>query len=143
MPSEDLMTPPHNMVSSLPADVLLLICEELGHKQDFGTLFNCALSSKGLVNPALSWLYRYVPPNYSHSRADTDTIFVGFIINRSYLAPIAPKANGRRLNRIRFRLEENNKYRQFRNGVCCGNQSFVQALRRPLTLTPSTFGRSI
>jgi hypothetical protein len=52
------MTTTAAMVSSLPADVLLLICEELGNKKDFGTLFSCALSSKDLVNPALSWLYR-------------------------------------------------------------------------------------
>ncbi|KAF8851146.1 hypothetical protein BDZ45DRAFT_632124 [Acephala macrosclerotiorum] len=42
----------------LPADFYYLVCEELASRQDFGTLFNCALSSKILVGPALLWLYR-------------------------------------------------------------------------------------
>ncbi|KAG9236613.1 hypothetical protein BJ875DRAFT_215154 [Amylocarpus encephaloides] len=42
----------------LPPDVLVVICEELGNRRDFGTLFNCALSSKSLVYPALGWIYR-------------------------------------------------------------------------------------
>lgn len=49
------------MVVTLPPDVLVLICEELGHRQDFQTLFYCALASKSLVSSALSWLYRLAP----------------------------------------------------------------------------------
>jgi hypothetical protein len=43
----------------LPTDILYLVCEELANRQDFGTLFNCAVSSKSLVTPALLWMYRY------------------------------------------------------------------------------------
>lgn len=42
----------------LPSDFYYMVCEELANRQDFGTLFNCALSSKVLVGPALLWLYR-------------------------------------------------------------------------------------
>ncbi|KAE8447387.1 hypothetical protein EG329_010801 [Mollisiaceae sp. DMI_Dod_QoI] len=42
----------------LPTDFFYLVCEELANRQDFGTLFNCALSGKFLVGPALLWLYR-------------------------------------------------------------------------------------
>jgi hypothetical protein len=48
------------MVVELPGDVLVLLCEELGHRLDFRTLFNCALAGKKLATPALSWLYRSV-----------------------------------------------------------------------------------
>lgn len=48
------------MVTTLPPDILVLICEELGHRQDFQTLFHCALAGKSLVRSALSWLYRSV-----------------------------------------------------------------------------------
>lgn len=44
---------------SLPADLLLFVCEELGRLGDFNTLFSCALASKHLVGPALLWLYRW------------------------------------------------------------------------------------
>lgn len=43
---------------NLPADILALVCEELGNRQDFGTLFNCALAAKSLMHPSLRWLYR-------------------------------------------------------------------------------------
>lgn len=43
----------------LPADVLYLVCEEVSKMADFNTLFNCSLSSKELVQPALQWLYKY------------------------------------------------------------------------------------
>ncbi|KAL3425604.1 hypothetical protein PVAG01_02395 [Phlyctema vagabunda] len=43
---------------SLPAEVLLLICEILGHQGDFKTLYNCAISGRQLVGPALLWLYQ-------------------------------------------------------------------------------------
>lgn len=42
----------------LPEDILHLICEELRQRQDFATLFNCAVSSKQLAPLALSNLYR-------------------------------------------------------------------------------------
>ncbi|KAL2067973.1 hypothetical protein VTL71DRAFT_16071 [Oculimacula yallundae] len=42
----------------LPADVLYLVCEEVSRLQDFNTLFNCALTGKVLVQPALLCLYR-------------------------------------------------------------------------------------
>jgi hypothetical protein len=45
---------------NLPADVLLLICEELGNRQDFRTLFSCALTGKTFAGSALLWLYRYL-----------------------------------------------------------------------------------
>lgn len=46
------------MVLNLPAELLLLICEDLGHQGDFKTLYNCAISGKELVKHALLWLYR-------------------------------------------------------------------------------------
>lgn len=49
--------PPVAMLE-LPADFYYLVCEELANRQDFGTLFNCALSGKILVGSALLWLYR-------------------------------------------------------------------------------------
>ncbi|KAH8600866.1 hypothetical protein B0O99DRAFT_736883 [Bisporella sp. PMI_857] len=45
-------------LSPLPADVILLICEELGNSQSFGTLLNCALASKHLARPALLFMYQ-------------------------------------------------------------------------------------
>jgi hypothetical protein len=53
------------MVATLPADILVLICEELGNRQDFQTLFHCALASKSLVRSALSWLYRLAYLDFS------------------------------------------------------------------------------
>lgn len=53
------------MVVELPGDVLVLLCEELGHRLDFRTLFNCALAGKKLAIPALSWLYRSVESSVS------------------------------------------------------------------------------
>ncbi|CAD6439359.1 8c6e0674-9b75-4862-9d27-81e8812c6163 [Sclerotinia trifoliorum] len=47
----------HKMVS-LPGDILLQICEELGTQLEFGVLFNCAIAGKQLVGSALQWLYR-------------------------------------------------------------------------------------
>ncbi|KUJ11759.1 uncharacterized protein LY89DRAFT_654533 [Mollisia scopiformis] len=41
----------------LPTDFYHMVCEELANRQEFGTLFNCALSGKILVGPALLWLY--------------------------------------------------------------------------------------
>lgn len=45
---------------SLPADVLFLVLGEISKKDDFNTLFNCALTSKSLAGLALQWLYRWV-----------------------------------------------------------------------------------
>lgn len=46
------------MATSLPPEILGLICEELGANRDFQSLFYCALAGKSLVRPALSSLYR-------------------------------------------------------------------------------------
>lgn len=46
------------MVAALPPEILVLVCEELGNRQDFQTLFHCALAGRTLVRSALSWLYR-------------------------------------------------------------------------------------
>jgi hypothetical protein len=48
------------MATTLPPEILVLVCEELGNRQDFQTLFFCALAGKPLVRSALSWLYRSV-----------------------------------------------------------------------------------
>lgn len=45
-------------IITLPGDILLQICEELGTQLEFGVLFNCAISGKELVSFALLWLYR-------------------------------------------------------------------------------------
>lgn len=45
---------------TLPDDILHLICVELRHREDWGTLFNSAVSSKRLAPLALSNLYRFV-----------------------------------------------------------------------------------
>ncbi|KAG0648558.1 hypothetical protein D0Z07_5163 [Hyphodiscus hymeniophilus] len=50
---------------SLPLEVLGMVCDELGHKQDLGALFNCAVSSKQLAQPAIPLLYRVY--NYSNT----------------------------------------------------------------------------
>jgi len=45
----------------LPLDLLHLVCTELAFRADFGTLFNCAVSSKHFANAgALANLYRYI-----------------------------------------------------------------------------------
>jgi hypothetical protein len=48
------------MVPAIPDDILHLICEELGRKRDFGTLFTCATVNRNLAVAALSYLYRSV-----------------------------------------------------------------------------------
>jgi hypothetical protein len=45
-------------VSHLPEEILVLICEELGRRRDFPTLFRCALSSVSFSEPALRTMYR-------------------------------------------------------------------------------------
>ena len=60
-------------VLSLPSEVLDMVCDELGKKQDFGTLFNCAISSKQLAQPALSLLYRY-SPSVNNCRLQSDDV---------------------------------------------------------------------
>ncbi|KIW91872.1 uncharacterized protein Z519_07842 [Cladophialophora bantiana CBS 173.52] len=42
----------------LPDEILSLICEELGHERDFGSLYTCALSSKSFADPALRTMYQ-------------------------------------------------------------------------------------
>ncbi|KAI9729715.1 MAG: hypothetical protein M1834_006666 [Cirrosporium novae-zelandiae] len=56
------------MVPFLPNDILDIICEQLWHQGDFNTLFNCAVSCKRLVTPAVKSLYRMhdvAPVTYS------------------------------------------------------------------------------
>ena len=45
-------------IRHLPEEILVLICEELGRRRDFPTLFGCALSSVALSEPALRIVYR-------------------------------------------------------------------------------------
>ena len=45
-------------VPHLPEEILVLICEELGRRRDFPTLFGCALSSVSFSEPALRTMYR-------------------------------------------------------------------------------------
>ncbi|KAM3071932.1 hypothetical protein ACMFMG_008398 [Clarireedia jacksonii] len=56
-PGRVIMSDTHKIMT-LPADILLQVCEELGNQLDFGTLFNCALSGRQLAGSALLWLYR-------------------------------------------------------------------------------------
>lgn len=46
------------MITELPDDILHVLCTELSHRQDFDTLFNCAVTSKRFAIPALTSLYR-------------------------------------------------------------------------------------
>lgn len=46
------------VVRHLPEEIWALICEELGRRRDFPTLFECALSSAALSEPALRTMYR-------------------------------------------------------------------------------------
>lgn len=45
-------------VRHLPEEILVLICEELGRRRDFPTLFGCALSSVSFSEPSLRTMYR-------------------------------------------------------------------------------------
>ena len=45
-------------LSALPDEVLSLICEELGSRRDFSTLFQCALCNVAFAEPALRTMYR-------------------------------------------------------------------------------------
>jgi hypothetical protein len=45
-------------VPHLPEEILVLICEELGRRRDFPTLFGCSLSSVSFSEPALRTMYR-------------------------------------------------------------------------------------
>jgi hypothetical protein len=56
-------------VPHLPEEILLLICEELGRRKDFSTLFQCTLSSVALSEPALRTMYRI----YEQSPLITET----------------------------------------------------------------------
>ena len=46
------------MAPKLPDDVLHIVCYYAWQERDFDTLFNCALSSKGLALSAIPRLYR-------------------------------------------------------------------------------------
>jgi hypothetical protein len=43
---------------SLPDEILSMICQELGHDRDFGSLYRCALSSRAFADPALRTMYQ-------------------------------------------------------------------------------------
>lgn len=47
------------MPTSLPDDVLYMICTQLWHQRDFDTLYHAALAGKQLAVPALANIYRY------------------------------------------------------------------------------------
>ncbi|RAL62313.1 hypothetical protein DID88_004879 [Monilinia fructigena] len=57
-PARKIISNEQQKTITLPGDVLLQICEELGNQLEFGVLFNCAVSGKQLVGSALQWLYR-------------------------------------------------------------------------------------
>ncbi|KAG9249189.1 hypothetical protein BJ878DRAFT_485203 [Calycina marina] len=60
----------------IPADILLLICEELGKAGNFGTLFACALANRTLAASAVLCLYRYhSPASFIEVSADGATSF--------------------------------------------------------------------
>jgi len=42
----------------LPLDIILLICQELGERHDFNTLYHFALVSKKVAGIAIEQLYR-------------------------------------------------------------------------------------
>lgn len=42
----------------LPEEILVLVCDELGRRKDFTTLFRCALTSVSFSDPALRMIYR-------------------------------------------------------------------------------------
>ncbi|RVX68622.1 hypothetical protein B0A52_07049 [Exophiala mesophila] len=44
--------------ATLPEEILSMICQELGHDGDFGSLYNCARSSKSFADPALRTMYQ-------------------------------------------------------------------------------------
>ncbi|KIW19812.1 hypothetical protein PV08_00387 [Exophiala spinifera] len=44
--------------TTLPDEILAMICAELGNDNDFGSLFSCALSSKSFADPALRTMYQ-------------------------------------------------------------------------------------
>ncbi|KAB8299755.1 hypothetical protein EYC80_000008 [Monilinia laxa] len=57
-PARKVISNEEQKIITLPGDILLQICEELGNQLEFGVLFNCAISGKQLVGSALQWLYR-------------------------------------------------------------------------------------
>jgi hypothetical protein len=46
--------------TTLPDELLSMVCQELGYDGDFGALYKCALSSKSFADPALRTMYQYV-----------------------------------------------------------------------------------
>jgi hypothetical protein len=56
----------------LPEEILVLICEELGARRDFLTLFGCALSSVSFSEPALRIMYKI--NELSSSISETDVL---------------------------------------------------------------------
>ncbi|KAK5411053.1 hypothetical protein LTR06_005943 [Exophiala xenobiotica] len=44
--------------TTLPDELLSMVCQELGYDGDFGSLYKCALSSKSFADPALRTMYQ-------------------------------------------------------------------------------------
>lgn len=63
------------MATTLPDDVLYLICDELGERRDFGTLFSCSTASKSLGDAALRVLYRTQRYNALADEVSETTLF--------------------------------------------------------------------
>ena len=53
------------MATSLPDDLLHMVCDQLWEQRDFDTLYHCACSGKQLAIPALASIYRYARPFFS------------------------------------------------------------------------------
>ncbi|KAL8737426.1 MAG: hypothetical protein Q9181_001705 [Wetmoreana brouardii] len=62
------------MASSLPDDILYMICTQLWYRRDFDTLYHCALTGKQLAVPALTNIYRMhdVSPVTNRGSSDAD-----------------------------------------------------------------------
>ncbi|KAH8205728.1 hypothetical protein TruAng_000004 [Truncatella angustata] len=57
--------------SSLPQDIVLLLCQELAFRCDFATLFQCSLVSRRVASLAIEQLYGAVPTAAVHLRFQT------------------------------------------------------------------------
>lgn len=42
----------------LPQDIMLLICQELGARREFATLYHCSIVSRRIASIAVEQLYR-------------------------------------------------------------------------------------
>ena len=70
------------MAHDLPEDVLYLVFWELALREDFPTLYRCAVSSKALAPLALGHLYRYRHHRRRiHTDADSDSMHGQYPVN--------------------------------------------------------------